>query len=63
LVDPVEEEEPPTLMEVALREAMGSELPSGQPRTKSRKRRRDRRRQQQLDDIISRTIESHRQAA
>lgn len=62
----VEEEEPPTLMEVALREAMGDELPAPRSRQrsrKSRKRKRQQQRQQQLDDIISRTIESHRQAA
>jgi ribosomal protein S1 len=57
----VVEEEPPTLMEVALREAMGDDLPAVRQRQRPRKKRR--RQQQQLDDIISRTIESHRQAA
>ena len=58
----VEEEEPPTLMELALREAMGDELPTAKRRPKTRKKRRRPRRQHQLDEIISRTIETHRQA-
>jgi len=62
LADEAAEDEPPTLMEVALREAMGEEAPLGQRRTRQPKRQR-RQRQRQLDDIISRTIESHRQAA
>ena len=59
----VEEEEPPTLMELALREAMGDGLPTAKRRPKTRKKRRRPRRQHQLDEIISRTIETHRQAA
>jgi small subunit ribosomal protein S1 len=59
----VEEAEPPTLMEVALREAMGDDLPTIMPRERSRKSHKRKRQQRQLDDIISRTIESHRQAA
>jgi len=59
----VEEEEPPTLMELALREAMGDELPTSKRRPKTRKKRRRPSRQHQLDEIISRTIETHRQAA
>jgi len=59
-----EEEDPPTLMEVALRQAMGDDLPAPLPRQRSRKsRKRKRHQQRQLDEIISRTIESHRQAA
>jgi ribosomal protein S1 len=59
----VEEEEPPTPMELALREAMGDELPTANRRPKTRKKRRRPRRQHQLDEIISRTIETHRRAA
>jgi len=61
--EPANEEEPPTLMEVALRAAMGDELPPVARRQRSRKSRKRKRQQRQLDDIISRTIESHRQAA
>jgi ribosomal protein S1 len=60
--DEVADEEPPTLMEVALREAMGDGMPSPRRRGRARKKRR-RQHQQQLDDIISRTIEGHRQSA
>jgi ribosomal protein S1 len=61
-LEEVAEDEPPTLMEVALREAMGGELPRTRRRARQSKKQR-RQQQRQLDDIISRTIESHRQAA
>jgi small subunit ribosomal protein S1 len=58
-----EEEEPPTTMEMALREAMDGQ-PILQPReAKSRNKHRREDQQRLMDDIISRTIESHRQAA
>lgn len=57
-----EEEEPPTTMELALREAMAGDptMPSRPTKTRDKRRRRDQ--QRLMDDIISRTIESHRQA-
>lgn len=57
-----EYEEPPTIMELALREAMGDELPRLRRKRKPRKKRQ-RRRQRELDEIIHRTLETHRQAA
>lgn len=56
------EEDPPTLMEIALREAMGDDLP-WPTRKGSRKKRQRRSRQREQDEIISRTLETHRQAA
>jgi len=55
-----EYEEPPTIMELALREAMGDELPRLRRKRKSRKKRQ-RRQQRELDEIIYRTLETHRQ--
>lgn len=58
----LDEEEAPTLMEFALREAMGDELPFRERKRKSRKKRQQRRKQRLQDEIISRTLETHRQA-
>lgn len=58
----VPEEDPPTLMEIALREAMGDNLPLPTPKKRHKKRQR-RSRQREQDEIISRTLEIHRQAA
>jgi len=55
-------EEPPTLMELALREALGDQLPPPKRKPKSRKKRQRRGQQLVLDEIISRTLETHRQA-
>jgi len=59
------DKELPTVMELALREAMGDELPPPKRRQKRPKKRRRKRRSEQLvlDEIISRTLETHRQAA
>jgi len=61
--DDVEEAEPPTMMELALRDAMGDELVMHKQQPKRFKKRKKANRQRQLDDIISRTIESHRLSA
>jgi len=58
---PETEVDPPTLMEIALRQAMGDDWPS--PERRWRKKRQRRSRQREQDEIISRTLETHRQAA
>lgn len=60
-LDESADDAPPTVMELAIREAMSDDVEEETPKRKRRSKRR-REQQRQLDDIIARTIEGHRQA-